>query len=215
MRRRRSRTARRATTGTRARSETPATRASAAASRASTTATATTATSARRRDVPGRKLPAGEDLSCPAPSMCEMGYCDSELGCAAVPVEDGRPCDDGDAATDDDICRSGVCEGTVVGVTDACADAFGKPGGARLGLRTDASGMHVIWDAPAHPDGAVVQYRLEAESGWTSVRGEVTRVDDCWAEYRADRGPGLLHAIRLPRERSPRRAERCSRRRYR
>jgi len=55
---------------------------------------------------------------------CNLGVCVGSTGlCAAVPVNDGGACDDGDLCTLDDACQAGVCAGSpqdCSGLTDAC-----------------------------------------------------------------------------------------------
>lgn len=43
---------------------------------------------------------------------CSAGYCDSQVGCKVMPLNDGTPCDDGLFCTDGDVCTAGSCEGT-------------------------------------------------------------------------------------------------------
>jgi hypothetical protein len=51
---------------------------------------------------------------CPAKSQChEAGTCDWATGqCSYKPRPDGSACNDGDACTRTDVCKSGVCNGT-------------------------------------------------------------------------------------------------------
>ncbi len=55
---------------------------------------------------------------------CNVGQCNARTGaCEAVPANEGSRCDDGDACTRTDVCRSGTCGGSAVdcsGLTDAC-----------------------------------------------------------------------------------------------
>jgi hypothetical protein len=51
----------------------------------------------------------GSLLSCGEPTQCQAPSCDPLLGCVAVAVADGSPCEDGDRWTSGDQCQSGVC----------------------------------------------------------------------------------------------------------
>lgn len=55
--------------------------------------------------------PAGcsSDADCPAPGQCQVGFCDSVLGCGSQNLPDGSACDDGNAATTGDQCMAGTC----------------------------------------------------------------------------------------------------------
>ena len=60
-----------------------------------------------------------DPLTCVAPDVChQAGSCDSGTGaCADLPLPDGTPCDDGDAATGDDACVAGACVGDLCSCT--------------------------------------------------------------------------------------------------
>ena len=68
-------------------------------------------------------------------TTCRSGVCDEQIGvCRLVSVNENAPCDDGDACTTDEVCRSGKCLGTdctdpsLCVVKDDCAisNAAGK-----------------------------------------------------------------------------------------
>ena len=44
-------------------------------------------------------------------SVCGIGYCDPQLGCKAMPQNDGTPCNDFQFCTINDQCISGQCKG--------------------------------------------------------------------------------------------------------
>eukprot|EP01060_Flectonema_neradi_P017523 TRINITY_DN243_c0_g2_i6.p1 TRINITY_DN243_c0_g2~~TRINITY_DN243_c0_g2_i6.p1 ORF type:complete len:2426 (+),score=729.35 TRINITY_DN243_c0_g2_i6:57-7280(+) len=52
--------------------------------------------------------------SCTGKDACHKdGLCSPLTGeCSVVPQDDGHPCDDGNLATDNDVCTGGVCAGT-------------------------------------------------------------------------------------------------------
>jgi len=68
---------------------------------------------------------AGAPLDCSAlDDACNVGECVSSTGlCAAVPINDGGGCDDGDGCTVDDNCLAGACVGAPMdcsALNDAC-----------------------------------------------------------------------------------------------
>jgi len=67
------------------------------------------------------------DMDCAAlDGPCQAGACDPDTGaCAAALFDDGTPCDDGDACTEDGLCEVGLCVSTPVdldcsGLDDGC-----------------------------------------------------------------------------------------------
>src|SRR5262249_23847735 len=84
---------------------------------------------------------------CAASDQCHRaGTCDPETGACTNPaLEDGFPCNDGDACTHTDTCQAGACVGgspVVCTATDQCHDA---------GTCDPATG---ICSNPARRDGA-------------------------------------------------------------
>ncbi|TNF26342.1 MAG: DUF11 domain-containing protein [Deltaproteobacteria bacterium] len=53
-------------------------------------------------------------ISCSDGNDCTTDFCDPAVGCAAEPVENGMPCDDGDLCTFEDFCTDGQCGGEAV-----------------------------------------------------------------------------------------------------
>lgn len=52
-------------------------------------------------------------LDCDDNNECTIDSCDEEADfCDNAPVADGTACDDGNAGTQNDVCLSGVCQGT-------------------------------------------------------------------------------------------------------
>jgi hypothetical protein len=69
-----------------------------------------------------------EPMACTAADQChEIGRCDPWTGFCSNPAsDDGKRCDDGDACTRTDVCRSGACRGAdavVCLAADDCHDA--------------------------------------------------------------------------------------------
>ncbi|HOI11465.1 MAG TPA: thrombospondin type 3 repeat-containing protein, partial [Myxococcota bacterium] len=62
------------------------------------------------RCVSGECTPTGPRDCSGLTTQCTTGVCDEDAdGCVADPVEDGLPCDDGDAYTKGDACLTGAC----------------------------------------------------------------------------------------------------------
>lgn len=57
--------------------------------------------------------------------QCITGFCNASTGhCDRMPVNEGLPCDDGDACTKEDACRGGRCTGTGCRNPSLCIDAI-------------------------------------------------------------------------------------------
>ena len=58
--------------------------------------------------------------------QCNQGVCTEEAeGCTAQNINEGQPCDDGLACTENDVCTAGVCAGTPLdcsGLSDECVN---------------------------------------------------------------------------------------------
>jgi hypothetical protein len=74
----------------------------------------------------------GVGVVCPVNNPCQSGTCSSDGGCTYANVNDGTSCNDGNACTVTDQCRSGVCLGTALNcndgnlcTTDSCNSATG------------------------------------------------------------------------------------------
>ena len=70
----------------------------------------------------------GNPVICQPPDQCHTaGTCDPTTGVCSTPTKpDGTSCDDGNACTQTDTCRSGLCAGTnpvVCSASDQCHDA--------------------------------------------------------------------------------------------
>ncbi len=140
---------------------------------------------------------AGAPLVCNATRVCADPVCDPSQGCGFAWHAAGTSCDDGDAATQNDVCVSdGVCAGEIPPPPPpvACEDVFGAPTAQRLALtdRPDTT-TTVVWDAPRNPAGAEVRYQRAGTSQWFSLRGEMLRQDGCEATFAA-KLTGLLPA---------------------
>jgi hypothetical protein len=132
---------------------------------------------------------AGAPLVCNASRVCADSVCDPTRGCVFDWHDAGTSCDDGDAATQNDVCVSdGVCSGEIPPPPPPveCENVFGAPTAQRLALtdRPDRT-MTVVWDAPRNPAGAEVRYQRAGTNQWFSLRGELRRHDGCEATFAA------------------------------
>src|SRR5207244_1404540 len=89
----------------------------------------------------------GNPVVCPAPDQChDAGTCNPASGACSNPAKpDGSTCSDGNACTQADTCRSGVCTGgnpVVCPAPDQCHDA---------GTCNPATGT---CSTPVKPDGS-------------------------------------------------------------
>ena len=96
----------------------------------------------------------GASLDCGISSQCEVGVCDSQLGCLTQPVLDGTICGDGDLNTVNDICQAGACVGEVPPPAPDClGDEDCADGEVCNGTELCVSGICVS-GTPA-PDGTI------------------------------------------------------------
>ena len=67
---------------------------------------------------------AGVTDDCNDDNVCTVDVCDEALGCVSTPVPGFKQCDDGNACTDDDICKDGFCKGLATQCDDQnpCTD---------------------------------------------------------------------------------------------
>jgi len=73
---------------------------------------------------------AGTPLDCSfLDSACTEGQCDTMNGeCVSVSINEGDPCDDGNACSVDDVCLAGTCSACGNGTTDAaCGETCDPP----------------------------------------------------------------------------------------
>ena len=94
----------------------------------------------------------GQTRQCEA-NACQVGSCREDAGgCVTTPANENGSCDDGNACTQDDHCRTGICQGTALGcddqnpcTADGCAGSGGcthtaAPDGTACDNATGSSG---------------------------------------------------------------------------
>jgi hypothetical protein len=137
-------------------------------------------------------------LDCAVSGPCATGLCDEALGCVVERHPDGSVCDDGDPATENDVCQLGTCAGEAPPEPgDDCARMFGEPHAQRLTLTgpMDAPLPTVLWDAPLAAPAPGLVYRPVDKSDWTEVAGTLVGSDGCEGHYQVALGrlDPLLH----------------------
>lgn len=131
---------------------------------------------------------AGTAMTCPADSgPCFDAYCDPVQGCRVSVYPDGTTCT---TATTNaaGMCASGVCvassdPGTTPtdptrdprpadgGTPTTCEYAFGAPSDVHQALTSSPeTSRKIVWSAPLHPMGSVLQYRADYVNNWTTLR---------------------------------------------
>ena len=108
---------------------------------------------------------AGAPITCGGSDACHAGTCNPATGqCTVVKKPNGSPCDDGNACTQNDVCRSGMC---VAGPTLKCpaTDACHK-----AGVCDPGTGQCVN---PAKPDGT------SCNDGNLCTRGDTCQAGAC------------------------------------
>ena len=92
---------------------------------------------------------AGSAPDCSVPGLCEVGSCDSQLGCVTQPVANGTICDDGDGNTINDVCQASLCVGQQLPPPPECiADADCSDGDACNGSELCSGGSCIAGAAP-------------------------------------------------------------------
>lgn len=121
---------------------------------------------------------------------CFDAFCDPALGCRVQTHPDGTSCTTS-ASSLAGQCASGLC------VADSapppgeeeptsCDTAYGPPSMVRQVLTaTPATSRKIVWSAPLHPTGAVLEYRPRGTAPWTSQRAAPESSSGCDAVWSA------------------------------
>ena len=119
---------------------------------------------------------AGTALQCPLEGgPCFDAFCDLAQGCRVEPHPDGSTCTTATSGLAGQ-CASGICDAGTTSPPDGggpttCDTAYGPPGSVHQVLTASSeTARKIVWSAPLHPLGALLEYRLEFESAWTSLR---------------------------------------------
>jgi hypothetical protein len=151
----------------------------------------------------------GTAMQCPTDDgPCFDAFCDPAQGCRVSMHPDGEACTtqmSGAAGQ----CAAGVCVATPVPpaspdpmppTTDpnsprtpqppvtpsqtACSTTFAAATDIHQELSQDSETQRtIVWNAPMHPMGSVLQYRDESEGIWRSLRAVPKKVSGCDATY--------------------------------
>lgn len=92
----------------------------------------------------------GSTASCPAATLCRAYVCNGTSTCAPMAQNVGGACDDGNASTMGDVCRSdGTCAGTTcsAALTTVFSDAFATPSSSSWTSGTDVAIGTSPWHA--------------------------------------------------------------------
>ncbi len=132
---------------------------------------------------------AGSALQCSLEGgPCFDAFCDPVQGCRVVAHPDGTTCTTASSASAG-VCASGICNADSSpppggGGSTTCDTAYGPPSSVRQVLADpSATSRKVVWSAPLHPLGAVLEYRLQSTSAWTSLRASPDSVLGCEAVW--------------------------------
>ncbi|MEP7123448.1 MAG: PKD domain-containing protein [Byssovorax sp.] len=122
-------------------------------------------------------------LLCAAQDQCHVaGSCDlSALACSNPTVPDGSTCDDGDVATDADVCSAGVCAGVITNPC-ACPAGFTTLPGGQCSKSYDIDASLLVNQASSCDATGTDQYSCNGPYGfqWVDLGGSlagVTQVD--------------------------------------
>ncbi len=136
---------------------------------------------------------------------CFDAFCDPAQGCRVQTHPEGSPCTTATSGLAGQ-CASGICVADATPPPDddepvSCDAAYGPPTGAHQTL-TDApeTSRRIVWSAPLHPMGSVLEYRLKSSSVWTPLRAapeSSLACDAVWSATLRGLEPRTLYAYRV------------------
>ncbi len=150
--------------------------------------------------VPGTSLQCSLD-----DGPCFDAFCDPELGCRVETHPDGTRCTTSASALAGQ-CSAGLCVADAPPPPDeeeptSCDTAYGAPTGVHQVLTaTPETSRKIVWSAPLHPQGSVLEYRLRTTTAWTTVRAapESSRgCDAVWSATLSGLAPGSVYDYRV------------------
>jgi hypothetical protein len=151
----------------------------------------------------GSSCVAGTPMQCPADDgPCFDAFCDPAQGCRVQIHPDGEMCTTSMSGASGQ-CASGVCVPmpTTPPVTDpntpghaprppttspqaGCSNMLGAASDVRQELSDGSeTSRKIVWSAPMHPMGSVLQYHLQGASVWRSLRAVPQKQNGCMGEY--------------------------------
>ena len=131
---------------------------------------------------------AGTAPQCPLDGgPCFDSFCDPAQGCRVQAHPDGSTCT---TATSGEAgqCSSGLCTANTTpppgGPPATCETAYGPPLDVHQALvDTPETSRKIVWSAPLNPMGALLQYRLEGASAWTTIHAFPEASSGCEAVW--------------------------------
>ena len=116
-----------------------------------------------------------DEVDCDEPGVCERqaGALCTDGSCVYGPKTDGTVCDDGNANTENDVCTTGVCAGTLI-VPETCSDGIQNQGETGIDCGGPCSACSV-----ACTDGDNDGYCLEASGSCDATSMCANGYDDC------------------------------------
>jgi hypothetical protein len=142
----------------------------------------------------------GTPMTCPTQDgPCFDAFCDPAQGCRVSIHPDGTTCTT--ATTNlSGMCASGVCVAETTeplpeeprdprpsdeGAPTTCEMAYGVPTDVHQALTSDPeTSRKLVWSAPLHPMGSLLEYRADFVESWTTLRAfpeSSTGCDAVWS----------------------------------
>ena len=141
----------------------------------------------------------GTAMACPTQDgPCFDAFCDPATGCGVSVHPDGSAC----TTTTTNLagmCASGVCvadatappvdqtrdpRATDSGTPTTCEMAFGAPTDIHQALTSSPeTSRKLVWSAPLHPMGSVLEYRADYVDTWTTLRAFPESSNGCDATW--------------------------------
>jgi hypothetical protein len=160
----------------------------------------------------GSACVAGTAMQCPADDgPCFDAFCDPAQGCRVQIHPDGEMCSTAMSGASGQ-CASGVCVATpptqdpnapthaprppMTNPNASCGTVYGAATDLRQELSDNSeTSRKIVWHAPLNPMGSLLQYRLDSENTWRSLRAVPQAQMGCMADYSVTLG-GLQSAAR-------------------
>jgi hypothetical protein len=135
----------------------------------------------------GSACVAGTPMTCPTQDgPCFDAFCDPAQGCRVTVHPDGTSCTTATTSLAG-MCASGVCVATTTepppaedprdprpsddGMPSTCELAYGEPTDIHQALTSSPeTSRKIVWSAPLHPMGSLLEYRPDSVESWTTLR---------------------------------------------
>ncbi len=163
----------------------------------------------------GSACVAGTPMSCPTDDgPCFDAFCDPAQGCRVQVHPDGSACmTTGTNAAGQ--CASGICVADTTpvpedprdprpdagGTPTTCDTAYGAPTDVHQVLTdTPETSRKIVWSAPLHPMGALLEYRADNTTSWKSLRALPESSSGCdaiWSVTLVNLKPRVRYTYRV------------------